>query len=50
MTLENLNAIEEKFLPYYIGNLPDGVTFGYIEETGVDLPKESLIGKNGNIL
>ncbi len=47
VTLENLNAIEGKFLPYYIGNLPDGVTFGYIEETGVDVPKESLIGKNG---
>ncbi len=47
VTLENLNAIEGKFLPYYIGEFPAGVTFGYLEETGVDLPIETNLSKNG---
>jgi len=47
VTLENLNAIEGKFLPYYIGTIPDGVTFGYMEATGIDLPIETNLSKNG---
>ncbi len=47
VTLENLNAIEGKFLPCYIGTIPDGVTFGYIEATGVDIPIETNLSKNG---
>jgi len=47
VTLENLNTIEGKFLPYYIGNIPDGVTFGYLEATGIDLPIETNLNKNG---
>ena len=47
VTLENLNLISGKFLPYYIGSIPDEVTFGYLEETGVDLPIETTLSKNG---
>ncbi len=47
VTLENLNAIEGKFLPYYIGIIPDEVTFGYLEATGVDIPIETNLTKNG---
>jgi len=47
VTLENLNAIEGKFLPYYIGTIPDGVTFGYMETTGIDIPIETNLSKNG---
>ena len=47
VTLENLNLISGKFLPYYIGSIPDEVTFGYLGETGVDLPIETTLLKNG---
>jgi len=47
VTLENLNSMEGKFLPYYIGELPTGVTFGYMEATGIDLPNETNLSKNG---
>jgi len=47
VTLENLNSMEGKFLPYYIGELPTGVTFGYMEATGIDIPIETNLSKNG---
>ncbi len=50
VTLENLNGEQGKFLFYYIGTLPTGVKFGYLEEIGFDTPPNTngvILAKNG---
>jgi len=42
VTLENLNGEQGKFLFYYIGTLPTGVKFGYLEESGKNTLLEQM--------
>jgi len=48
VTLENGEDVSGKFLLYYKGVLPSGVTFGYLEEEGMDVPlKDGVVIAKG---